>query len=358
MAKYLFYLPRFHTNVVPWVRLLRKAGHELAVHVSYKGSTEDHSVLEPVEIAPSSIFPRKRKTLQIDCVPSFRAIWRGMEKEDPDAVIVRGVTRPLGRVALACAILQRRRVVIYDQEDVVPVRFSTWIRRAIFRSLGISHITTRLPTGSLGTSFGEAIPVPFANPWGFRAEFRDTHPYIAILMVAKYRKRKGHANLMAALASLKGDFDFRLTLCGEEASKDDVLFCDEVRRLSETLGISDRVVIKNNVPHGEMWRIYRTHDIFVLPSVNEPAAVSPIEAAWSGCAVLVSSDTGTRGYVPPGADFDFDPHDAGDLARCLAGTMASKDSLLIMKESCAKHIKSVAGDALIVKRFEMLIAAN
>ncbi|MGX5673555.1 glycosyltransferase family 4 protein [Thermomonas fusca] len=354
MAKYLFYLPRFHTNVVPWVRLLRQAGHQPAVHVSYEGPTEDRNSLVPVAVAPSSFFKRNEKSPPIDRVPSFRAVWRGMANERPDVVIVRGISRALSRVALICALFQRRRIVIYDQEDVVPERFSTWLRRAVFRSLGIPHITTRLPIGPLKRTFGEAIPVPFANPWVSVSGFRDEYAGVAILMVAKYRRRKGHSALIAALARLKDEFDFRVTLCGEEASPEDVAFCGEICRQSEVLGISDRVVIRNNVPHKDMRHLYVAHDIFILPSLNEPAAVSPIEAAWSGCAVLVSSDTGTRGYVPPGRAFDFDARDPIDVARCLAGAMDSPDSLRRMKDACLNHIRSVADDPLIIDKFEIL----
>ena len=136
-------------------------------------------------------------------------------------------------------------------------------------------------------------------------------------MVAKYRERKGHRILLSALAELVPRLDFTLTFCGGVDGAEDEACREMVKSWSATLGLSDRVSFRDNVAHRDMLSVYRDHDVFVLPSRNEPAAVSPIEAAWAGCCVLVSSDTGTRGYIPPGTDYEFDSSNPLDLARAM-----------------------------------------
>lgn len=174
-------------------------------------------------------------------------------------------------------------------------------------------------------------------------------------MVAKYRERKGHVCLLDAMAIVARQQRFSLVFCGEEASAADKAYCDFLRGHVRRLGLDDMVAFRNNVPYDGMAGLYAEHDVFVLPSRHEPAAVSPIEAAWCGCAVLVSSDSGTRGYFPPGGDHEFDPVDPADIARAIMGVISSPESLDAHKESCRSHIARVASDPLILRQFERLL---
>lgn len=358
MAKFIFCLPRYHTNAAPWVELLKAHGHEAEVLVSFVGSTEYHAATLP-RLMPGSRLERfrSRPVEPIDIFPKISAVWNEIKNADPDLVIVRGATRWLSRVAALCAILQGRKLVVYDQEDPVPEASSTWARRAAFRAIGIPHFTSRI--GSVDrSSLGSAISIPFARPkWAAtcRSRPREASRVPRLLMVAKYRARKGHANLLRALASLTGDHNFSLTLCGEEANASDSAFCQELASLAESLGIRERLGFANNVPHEGMKELYEGHDLFVLPSVEEPAAVSPVEAAWFGCAVLMSNDSGTRGYLPPGMRFEFDPYIVQDIARAIKGMLATKDSLAAGRAECRQYVEHVAGDNIVLSRFEGLL---
>lgn len=360
MAKFLFCLPRFHTNAVPWIELLRANGHEADVLVSWVGPTEYHASGPPRVIPRSRLeHLRPRPVPAIDAVPNISAVWREIRTADPDLVVVRGVTRWLSRVAALSALSQGRRLVVYDQEDPCPKARTTWARRAALRAIGVPHFTTRLgffdqrPSGA-----GCAASIPFARPkWAptklSRAE--AILPAPRLLMVAKYRPRKGHANLLKALSLLSAGHAFSLTFCGEEAGAADTEFCSELASLADSLGLSDRLEFVNNVPHEEMGRLYQGHDLFVLPSLNEPAAVSPIEAAWFGCSVLLSADSGTRGYIPPGQRFEFDPHSPGDIARAIEGVIATRASLWSSQMECRRYVDVIAGDGVVLAGFERLL---
>jgi glycosyltransferase involved in cell wall biosynthesis len=119
-----------------------------------------------------------------------------------------------------------------------------------------------------------------------------------ILTVAKFRERKRHADLIAALGHISTERDFTVTLCGELATDADRQFCRDLQTLASKCGIAERLSFQFNIPHENMAQVYLEHDLFVLPSVMEPAAVSPLEAAWCGCAVVMARSSGTRSYMP------------------------------------------------------------
>ncbi|SFP43733.1 glycosyltransferase family 4 protein [Qipengyuania nanhaisediminis] len=362
MAKFLFCLPRFHTNAVPWVRILKNAGHSAVIHVVTEGASESTKDIEVLRLPPgrlSAFFKRRLKESgQNDpyAAPGFSNYWSILSRENPDVVLIRGVTRWFSRTALIVCLLQRRKVVIYDQEDPVPSALSTWIRRAALRVIGISHVTARLPQKPPPKSFAKAQSLPFGAPedWKSSSGRRKWVGAPKILMVAKYRNRKGHHALLLALAKLASEYKFSLTFCGEEVSSEDTLFVKSISEHAKLLGLSNRVSFQNNLPHSDMGALYRAHDLFILPSLNEPAGVSPCEAAWHGCAVLVSRDTGTRGYFPPGPDFEFDPEDVNDIARSLRTPLQNREALESLRNRCHSHILDVADDKSVLCIFERL----
>jgi glycosyltransferase involved in cell wall biosynthesis len=362
--KYLFCLPRFHTNVVPWVRILKDAGHELALDVAGKGPTENWDLVKPTIHSPSWLcrVMMKRKLRGPDpshhVFPSVVRYWKHLARENPDIVIVRGLTRWFPRIVAVIALLQRRKLVVYDQEDVCPARWSgTWFRRSVLQIIGVPHISPRLKAGSLGSNLGCAVVLPFGCPF---AEVETSPSKIVasdvprILMVAKYRERKGHLILLQALGKIAAEVPFTVTFCGEEAGYEDRAFIKDLLAKAELNSIRTRLQICNNVPHRDMYLIYRTHDLMILPSRMEGAGMSPIEAAWCGCATLVPSDSGTRGYFPEGDAFEFDPGDANDIASSILRVIKDRQTLQSHKERCRLHIEAVSGKERIASIFESL----
>ena len=296
--------------------------------------------------------------------PSIRRYWRRFQEADPEVVIVRGVTRWFCRLAALYAIVQRRTLVIYDQEPVTSRRWtSTWFRREVFKWLGIVHFTPRIDeSGQAGTDTGRARPLPFGCPfptastqaWGTRPLGWPPR----LLMVAKYRDRKGHANLLAALAQVASEVQFTITFCGEEASTADHEYRKALSLRATELGIGDRVTFLRNVPNSQMGELYASHDLFVLPSYAEPAAVSPIEAAWAGCAVLLSRDSGTRGYFPAGVEYDFDANTPDDIARALRNILKAPEVLTRARHKVRRHLEYVCGRDRILTEFERFLPSR
>lgn len=364
MSGILFCLPRYHTNAAPWMRILIQAGYTVNLHVTNVGRTENHTLVKPKVIVQRNFIGDSSGNSPF-VSPSFLQYWHELKAINPDIVIVRGFTRRFSRIAAVCAILQRRKLVIYDQEDVVPTKSSTKLRRVIFRLLMVNHMTSRLSKDVDKKSLGYAFPVPFGRPEKCRVDkpkndlnTKSKPSAFKILMVSKFRSRKGHLILLRALSSISEFIDFKLTFCGEMATDSDMLFKGSLLAEIEAIGLSGRVEFIENIPNDEMPDIYRAHDLFILPSANEPAAVSPIEAAWSGLAVIVSHDTGTRGYIPPGTPFDFISGDAASLASSIAIILRNREDLNQFKYSCYEHVRKVGNDEAVLKSFQDVFGHN
>jgi glycosyltransferase involved in cell wall biosynthesis len=107
-----------------------------------------------------------------------------------------------------------------------------------------------------------------------------------------------------------------------------------LKKLCMNLRLSGKVVFLGHVRHDNLRALYRSSDIFVLPSDAELMSVSLLEAMASKCAVLVSDiaateviENGQNGLVFPRGDFK---------------TLASNLSLLIDDESLRKKLSSEA----------------
>jgi glycosyltransferase involved in cell wall biosynthesis len=72
-----------------------------------------------------------------------------------------------------------------------------------------------------------------------------------------------------------------------------------LRKLSERLQVSDRVLFKGYIPHSELARAFTTAHIFIRPSRSEGMGNSFIEAMAAGLPVIATQEGGI-------ADFLFD----------------------------------------------------
>lgn len=365
MAKLLFCFPRFHTNAIPWVRILQQEGHEVSMFVVIQAKTESYKVIKPVLVKKSWIsewivsrFPGRGANCP-RAFPGFREHWNAINRVDPDVVIVRDFSRLFSIVTAIICWLQRRPLVAYDQEAACPKPFSrAWGKRQVVRWVARAQFTSRRRLGEEIGCRGGALFIPFGldRRYGnYRLVSRPAGHIPRILMVAKYRQRKGHQKLIDALAILAKETAFSMTFCGEEASEEDISFRRNLEVRAGSKGIFDRIKFLSNVDHVEMPKLYEDHDVFVLPSKNEPAAVSPIEAASFGCAVVISADSGTRGYFPAEERFSVDPDDPIEIAQKLYDLIVSPDRLESGRRECFYQIHQICSDERILRTFESFL---
>jgi UDP-glucose:(heptosyl)LPS alpha-1,3-glucosyltransferase len=101
---------------------------------------------------------------------------------------------------------------------------------------------------------------------------------LAVLFVGTEFRRKGLDHLLRALARIKDPRIKLVVVGGGDVEKYQVQ--------ARALGIGERVVfaglVRNVFPH------YLLADIFVLPTLSDPCAMSPLEAMYCGVATVMS----------------------------------------------------------------------
>lgn len=125
---------------------------------------------------------------------------------------------------------------------------------------------------------------------------------------------KGLEHLLRAAALLRDDgVGVDVVIAGEGPEE------AQLRRLSRTLGLDDRVRFEPWVPHGRLPGLLRTFTIFAMPSIREGFGVAALEAAAMRLPVVASDVDGIPDVVLHGETGLLAP--PGDV-RALAAAIA------------------------------------
>jgi UDP-glucose:(heptosyl)LPS alpha-1,3-glucosyltransferase len=145
--------------------------------------------------------------------------------------------------------------------------------------------------------------------------------HLALLLIGSGFTRKGVPSAVRALGHLRrrGAQVPWLLVAGRGHAT-------PVRRLARREAVADRVRFLGVVDDPE--RLYAAADVFLLPSIYDPASNATLEALASGLPVVASSADGSAEVVEHGRSgwVARDPRDAGHLADLLTEAMESSAS--------------------------------
>ena len=118
----------------------------------------------------------------------------------------------------------------------------------------------------------------------------DVHEELKVLCVSRLIERKGIRFLIEAIGLLK-DHKIKLVLVGEGNQE------EELKKMAIALDVADKVEFNGYVDHNDISDIYKSSDVFVLPSLNEGMSNALLEAVASGLPVLVTDTGGTSELI-------------------------------------------------------------
>jgi phosphatidyl-myo-inositol dimannoside synthase len=123
--------------------------------------------------------------------------------------------------------------------------------------------------------------------------------FLTVCRLQRASRRKNVAGALYALASLKGSLNFTYSIVGDG---DDL---ENLRRLSNDLGLADRVTFHGRVSDRDLLQLYKCASLFVLPAKSSPVDVEGfgivyLEANASGVPVLCSAAGGATDAVIDG----------------------------------------------------------
>lgn len=349
--KIVFVLPSFHTNLYGALRALLAAGAEVTLIVRRAGLGKLEGVKE--------VF--LGKTI------SWPGAWEILRREKPDLVVIRR-TPGLSRRIMLCALMQRRKVVQYDQQPFLqPDGVQSWLRRltAPFRLRRFTPVPGLRGEGSRPDPAAIYLPFPFEALPAHRSRSYAPDGRLRILCVGKLgQPRKNHFVVLKALEELADRFDFVATFIGVtgQAKGFDRDYLARMLDYPANGRIGDRVKVIEGIPFEEMRRLYMEHDLCILPSHDEPFGAAPLEAIAMGSAAIISDECGSAGYLEAAAQAGFECGyivQAGDSAALrdrLEPILANRDLAQSLGRSALDWARKELTEDLFAKRFLRMAA--
>ncbi len=216
-------------------------------------------------------------------------------------------SRPLQRLILLAYAPAFQRIA-----DGAAALFVT-SPQAAARSRWIRASDPRVVLAPLGSDPNRFSPGPIAD----RAPGGPTR----LLFAGLLRHYKGVDVLLRSLPLIEHPVSLTIAGAGPEA--------DGLRRLSQQLGLDERVRFVGRVPDADLPDLYRSHDVFVLPAVSPAEAFGQVlvEAMLTGLpCVTTELGTGTSFVVQDGQTGRVvAPRSARALAAALDELAASSD---------------------------------
>lgn len=229
------------------------------------------------------------------------------------------------------------RLELLDETILPGISRVVWDRAA--RVTVLSENSARMASRTLQRDF-KVIPNGVDTDQ-FHPDGVAVDPPVDVLFVGRLIRRKGVRYLLEAIARLQArrtELPVRVTIVGSGNVG------EELRARARALGIDGLVTFLGPRPHGALPEIYRSHDVFVLPSVNEALSNVVLEAIASGLAVI-TTDTGAAEMVDDNG-YVVERESAAAIAEALARYC---DDLALVEQH--KRASSARRDELSWERF-------
>ncbi len=347
--KILFVAPRYHTNQTYIVKTLREKGHNVYFFVSRIGKTEDHSIIRPKIIKVNFLSFIIMKLFgsgpnNKNYFPNFYLYWKEIKVLKPDIIIIRNHGKIFTYMTALYGLIINSKIIFYEQVNTKYLKNRKNILVDILRK-----IKFYLPLMTFKAAWmtplldkeekylpKKCFYVPFAVP--VKNKKNKINEPVKFLMVAKYQYLKRHGLLLKALNNLKDKYKFQLTFIGEIDDRNHQIASEnfEVRKNVEeeviNLGLNDRIDFIDNLEFKKMPDVYQKHDIFILPTCNDNAAISVLEANGQGLPVICSDMSGTDVYIKENYNGFVFPTDNLDIL-CEKIEIFLKNPLLIYEIS-------------------------
>lgn len=337
---FLFTAPRYHTNQHFAAKALVDAGHRVSFLVVGTGRSENRDAVQPEVLGISAasatlgraLSRRNGRTFEsrYACPPLGR-FRRRLRALAPDVVVVRNPTSWYGRLSWMTARLHGCTVLFYTQNrlhrPIDPLRRGMHsVRAALAGARWMTPVLGDPDRYSPAVGAMRYVPFVMEPQTTPRQRAWFAGDAVNVVSVGKFQPRKNHDLLIEAIARLSARHRVRATVVGECTTAAHREELARLRRIRDARGLGDRFRLRTNLTWAEVQQALRAHDVFVLASRNEPAAVSPLEAMAHSLPVICSDGNGTTCYVRPGENgFIVRAGDADDLERRLDTLISDRE---------------------------------
>lgn len=347
--RFLYIAPRYHTNQAPIMKNLVENGHEVCFISHYRGKIEDYSSIQPVILGYSKLFSvwekfyvkvlHRKNSKAVDMklkfgFPPVLKIRKKVKEFSPDVIIIR--ERSIYSI-VTCLVCKNLHIptILYNQSPLWEKEIKNDLpHRLVKAALPKVRMTPVLGTEGHGNEKeAGAVFIPFVIEPKLAPDnkkwFRNGN--INILCIGKYEKRKNIRMLLEIFEEICEEYSLSLTVAGECTSKFHKEYKAEQESFIEKHHLQQRVKLLQNLNRQEIEALYEQADLFVIPSTDEPASVSQMEAMAFSVPVICSDENGTACYVKDGVSgYLFRDNQKESLKDMILKMISDKEKMMQM----------------------------
>lgn len=366
--KIMYLAPRFHTNQAAAVKGWIDRGDEVLFVSYYTAIIEDYSCVQPVVLGFSPIFSLIDK-LYMDVLhrrdagasafkinhglPRVLKLRRIIKEWKPDVIIMRDRTL----YTIAGYLLGRKsRCILYNQSPMWDDPPKSDFKHRLVRKLTPGYrMTPVMGEKAPGKEIaGRSYFVPFVVEPQIAPDRKKyfKNDCINILCIGKFEPRKHHMMLMDVVSGITKTQGIKchLTVIGEATGRLQKEFLQKVKAHIADNHYEETVTLLTNVPREKTNKYFADADVFVIPSTNEMASVSQLEAMCFSVPAICSDKNGSACYVVNGVNgYRFKDCDKEDLKDKLQLLVSSRQQIVDMG---ARAYQSILENNVFSKYYE------
>lgn len=341
----LYVAPRYHTNQTAIMKGWLDQGDEVCFLSQYAGKLEDYSVVTPQIIGYSLLFKlihylyvhiinRRQEyavNIRLKCgLPPVWKLFHAMKKFKPDVVITRERSIYSVYVTLLCR-MKGWPVILYNQSPVMEETKKDLLHRIMYWLTPEYRIT---PVYMVRRDKRHVDKKAYFLPFLMEPHISpDEKKYFAgnrinIFCIGKYQKRKNHLMMIEVVERLVQKYSVHLVIAGEVSDSFQEEYYEKAAGYIKEHKLEKLVDLYRNLSREQIFSIYRKTDLFVLPSSEEPASISPLEAMSFSIPVISGEDNGTASYIEEGLNgYVFRDKNADDLYNKIEKIISDKENI-------------------------------
>tara|TARA_B100000029_G_C17434507_1_gene909128 strand:+ start:59 stop:1147 length:1089 start_codon:yes stop_codon:yes gene_type:complete len=342
--KFLFIAPRFHTNQIEVVRTLTKKKNKVFFNSIYKGKIEDYSILTPFILKQNFIskfldFFFKTDNKHIFYFPNIFSCFQRYKKINPDVAIIRLYGRLNTYLSAIILKLLNTKILFYEQ---APNDFSHLNDKRIKKVFKLIELKLQnfffkskwvTPLRKNKFLYKNSFYLPFVVK--IRKIIRRKKIF-RILIIGKYQERKCIYLALKSLKKLSNLHKFKVTIIGEVSNKEQKEYYNRCKKFIKSNDLGKKIKMLSNIKYNKIHNFYRSHHLFLLPSVNEPASISLLEAIGNSMPVICSDTCGTKYYVKKSFGKIFKSNNISSLNRSIEYYLKNKKKYLSYSKNAYK----------------------
>lgn len=344
----LYMSHRYHTNQNTIMKGWVENGHEICFLSQYAGKIEDYTYVRPIVVGYSAFFRFidyiyvhilfRKNPFAMDMklkygIPPFFKIRKLIKEFKPDIAILRERSIYTICMNVICHSLHIP-TILYNLSPVWEEPKRKDLAHKIVWKLTPKYRMT--PVNLVGVDYEGLVKdkdgyfAPFLMEPEIAPEdksyFKDGK--INIFCIGKYQKRKNHFMMVQAVEALIDKYDLHLTIAGEVSNDFHRQYYDSLLKYIKEHHLEDKVTLLQNLNKEKVLQQYAQTDVYVVPSTQEPASITVIEAMAFSVPSISGTDNGTASYIEEGVNgYVFQDNDTEDLTRKLEMIIRDRENI-------------------------------